>query len=337
VKAIVIGAGRMGRRHIEVIRSADLEFVGICDFSSEALSIAQQEYQLTNDQLYTNAQDLLHVTQPDIVIVSTTSTSHCEYTCLSAEMGAKYILCEKPMATSLDECNQMIQKCQDYGVRLAINHPMRYMPTYTKIKELVDSPIFGGLSSMTVIAGNMGIAMNATHYFEAFQFITNDTIESISAWFSKENVPNPRGEQYYDKAGSIRAVTLAGRHLYIEANFNQGHGLNIIYAGRNGQLFINELNGEIAVHIRKPEYQDMPTTRYGMPYNIETLKVGTKDLIMSSQMMLQDLINGENYLTGKDGRDIIKALVACYISNENNNMSVSVNSTLPTPRKFPWA
>lgn len=338
MKAVVIGAGQMGRRHIDVIRAAGLIFAGICDISPQVLATTQEAYQLDESQLFADAQAMLKATQPDVAIVSTTATTHCDYTTMVARAGVKFILCEKPMATSLAECDEMIEACHAHGVTLAINHPMRYMSVYNKTKEIVQSPEFGGLESMTLIAGNMGIAMNATHYFEAFQYLTGEKIVSVSAWFAPENVPNPRGAQYQDKAGSLRLVSETGKRLYIDAYPEQGHGLQVVYAGRYGQLFVDDLAGEMLLSIRRADDRALPTTRYGMPSEKTMISVGTKNLIASSSEMLKALLAGGDYLTGEGGREIMRVLVAAYVSHEHNNHPIDLRQAiLPDTQKFPWA
>lgn len=85
----------------------------------------------------------------------------------------------------------MIAACRAVGAKLAVNHQMRFMEQYTNIKGLIDAAEFGGLRSMVVTAGNFGLAMNGSHYFEAFRYLTGESIAQISAWFDPSNVPNP--------------------------------------------------------------------------------------------------------------------------------------------------
>src|SRR5512137_1781335 len=99
MKTVVLGAGRMGRRHIQVVKEMGLNLVGICDPNPEALKLAEKERGVTSDLHYSDAITLLKKKQPEFVVIATTAPTHCEYTVRSAELGAKYILCEKPMAS----------------------------------------------------------------------------------------------------------------------------------------------------------------------------------------------------------------------------------------------
>src|SRR5260370_4873358 len=112
MKAAIIGAGRMGRRHIQVVHDLGLELSGICDQSSESLEIAGQEYAVPSERRFTDASDLLKEKRPECVIVATTAPTHCHYTRIAAEAGARYLLCEKPLGVSLAECDRMLQVCE---------------------------------------------------------------------------------------------------------------------------------------------------------------------------------------------------------------------------------
>ena len=262
MKVAIFGVGRMGRRHIEVVRKLRLELVGVFDQSEESLRLASEEQRVPQELLFTDEHALFERARPECVIVATTADSHGELVCMAAKKGARYILVEKPIAVSLAQGARMIDVCNEHGAKLAVNHQMRFMPQYTESKRLVSTPAYGGLASMTVIGGNFGMAMNGTHYIEAFRYITDEEAIEVTAWFSSAAVPNPRGAQFEDRAGSIRVVTATGKRLYMEIGADQGHGLNVIYAARNGIIAIDELTGDMSTSVREPQHRDLPTTRY---------------------------------------------------------------------------
>lgn len=337
MKAAIIGFGRMGQRHLQVARDLDLAVAGICDQNAETLALAARDLRIPEDALYQDAGAMLKRIRPECVIVATTAPAHCEYTLLAANNGARCILCEKPMAVSLAQCDRMLAAIRASGARLAINHQMRFMEQYTEPKRIVCSEEFGGLSSVTVVAGNFGMAMNGTHYFEMFRYMTDEAPMEVQAWFSDEKVPNPRGPQFEDRAGSVRVRTATGKRFYMEIGSDQGHGMNVIYAGPYGQLVVDELGGRMVLAVRKEEHRSLPTTRYGMPW-IETAKeIRPADALASSRSVLSALLEGRDYPTGEEGRLAVAALVAAYISDENGHMPVPVDENLPQERMFPWA
>jgi len=327
----------MGRRHVQVIHDLGQELVGVCDRSAQALNTAAQESKIPSNCQFNRAEALFKQTKPECVIIATTAPMHCEYTCLAAEAGAKYVLCEKPMAISLAECGKMIDVCKHNNVKLAINHQMRFMEPYTEPKRIVNSQEFGGLTSVTVVGGNFGMAMNGTHYFEMFRFMTEEEPYEATAWFSQEKVPNPRGIEFEDRAGSVRVTTESGKRLYMEVGSDQGHGVKVIYACRYGQLVVDELAGTMALSVRKKEDQGEPATHYAMSSLETTKKIAAADSIQPTKAVLEALLNGQNFPTGEEGRLAVATLVAAHVSNEKGHIPIRVDGDLPLDLAFSWA
>jgi predicted dehydrogenase len=327
----------MGRRHIQASRLAGLEVVGVYDISGEALKLAKNEHGLDSAILFTNLDDLYRETSPECVIVASTADSHCELTCMAAERGARYVLVEKPMATSLEQCDRMIETCAVRGVRLAVNHQMRFMEQYIEARCLLASPEYGGMASMNIVAGNIGFSMNACHYFEAFRYVAGAPVTEVAAWFSPGGVPNPRGPQFEDRAGSIRAVTADGKRLYIEMGADQGHGVRSIYAARYGIVSIDELTGAMSAAVREAQYRELPTTRYGMPAQETQLTIRAAEVIDTTAAVIKALLSDEDNVSGEDGRRAVEVLVAAYQSAEAGGAQVRLDSLLDRRRIFPWA
>jgi len=210
------------------------------------------------------------------------------------------------------------------------------MEQYSIPKRMFAEEAYGGLTSMTVVAGNLGFAMNGSHYFEAFRYLTEEEPYEVSAWLSADIVPNPRGSQFQDPGGSIRAVTATGKRFYMDIGADQGHGVRIVYSGRNGVVTINELSGELLAEVREEQYRALPTTRYGMPSVDTQLMLQPSELIESSAAVLSALLSGENSPSGEDGRQVISLLVAAYQSAELGGVPVRLDALLDRSRVFPW-
>ena len=337
MRTAILGVGRMGRRHVQVVRRSGLELAGVFDINQSSLKLAQDEYGLSGNLLFNDLGKLYAEAKPECLIIATTADSHCALTCMAAERGVKYILVEKPMAVSLEECDRMLETCHRHGTKLTVNHQMRFMEQYTEPKRLFATEAFGGLASMTVVAGNIGFAMNGTHYFEAFRFLTDENFVEVTAWFSPGIVPNPRGVQFQDRAGCMRAVTASRKRFYMEFGSDQGHGAHAIYACRNGIVTINELTGEFFSSEREEQFRELPTTRYGMPAVNMQRTIQPVEVIDSSASVLTALLNDVNSVTGEDGRMVVELLVAAYQSAEQGNVPVHLEGRLERDRIFPWS
>ena len=78
----------------------------------------------------------------DLVYVVLPNAMHKEYTIRAAKAG-KHVICEKPMATSAADCEEMIKACKDAGVQLAIGYRLHYEPYNLEIKRLGQEKVFG--------------------------------------------------------------------------------------------------------------------------------------------------------------------------------------------------
>ena len=336
MKAAIIGVGAMGRRHISASRYAGLDVAGICDLSPQCLKLAEQEWGVPAARHYQNPVEMLSTVSPDVVIVSTTTPSHCELVCLAAEKGAKYILCEKPMASSLAECDRMIEVCKKHGTLLGINHQRRFAEQSQFIKRFVQEKRFGGIISMNVVAGNMGIAMNGSHFIEAFNFLTDEVPINVEAWLDNSDMPNPRGEQFRDAAGQLRMTTASGKRFYLDCGVAQGHGIFLTYSCKNGRIGFDEFSGKMTLVHRQQEYLDEPTSRYCCPWAEEVFKIKPLDIVESTGNLLKNMFMGADYPDAVCGRRVVAALVATWISHEEGRL-VKIDDNLPLDRYFAWA
>jgi len=338
IRAAVIGVGKMGRKHLEVLESMGIRVAGICDVSSANLQSAQGVLPNNAAAIYQDPQRMLMEQMPDLVVIATTADSHCDLTCMAAKLGVRMILCEKPMARSLGECTRMIETCRVHGARLAVNHQMRFMEQYTRPKSIVSSEEFGGLASVTVVAGNFGLAMNGTHYFEMFRYMTGELACSVTAWFAPGLVPNPRGQQFEDRAGCVRIVGQGGTRFYLDAGSDQGHGFVVIYAGKYGMLVVDETTGRMRYSRREAQYRSEPTTRYLLPFRVDDLEIAPAEVLAPTRAVVLALLQGEGYPTGEDGANSVKVLIAGYYSSEMGGVTCRLDEAAFDPeRQFPWA
>jgi len=337
MRTSIIGLGRMGLRHLSAARALGLDIVGAADPRGDARVAAERDG-VSADALFADGEAMLDAVRPECVIIASTAPSHSSLTRAAARSRARYILCEKPMAVSLAECDAMIEACRAAGTRLAVNHQMRFMDQYVRAKAVVEGPAVGGLAGMTVVAGNFGLAMNGGHYVEAFRFLTGETPVTVQAWFSPDAVPNPRGAEFSDAGGCLRLTTASGKRFYLDAGTDQGHGMLAVYAGRHGRLTVDELTGKSSLAVRAEVDHALPTTRYGTTPVETSMAITPADALEPSRRVLAALLEGRDRPDGTIGRMTVEVLVAAAVSSEAGGRLVDVRTeTLPRDRVFPWA
>ncbi len=141
VKVGIIGCGRITqRRHApEFAGNPDVKIVGYYDrtrFRAEQLS------KLYGGQVYDTVEELLANPEIDAVSVCVANCAHAEVSIKAMEAG-KHVLCEKPMATTVEECQQMLSTAQRTGRFLMIAQNQRFNTGHLRAKELISQGMIG--------------------------------------------------------------------------------------------------------------------------------------------------------------------------------------------------
>ncbi|NYE09012.1 putative dehydrogenase [Bacillus niacini] len=122
-----------------------VELFGIADENEERGKNAANQYK-TN--YFHDYHDLLKE-DIDAVIICSENSRHKEMTIAAAKAG-KHILCEKPLATSVEDAQSMIETCKKYGVKLQTAFPVRFNPPVQRVKQMIDN---GELGRIVAIRG----------------------------------------------------------------------------------------------------------------------------------------------------------------------------------------
>ena len=85
----------------------------------------------------------------DVVYIAGSNYNHYANVIKAAEAG-KHILCEKPLALSSEEAEEMIKICEENNVILSVNYVHRFHPLVRKAKELIDNHMLGTVVSISV-------------------------------------------------------------------------------------------------------------------------------------------------------------------------------------------
>jgi predicted dehydrogenase len=144
-----VGIGILSHAHghsnvyCEVMRGFDdVELVATWDDNVERGRRAAEAYGL---EYRSSADEVIQDPRVDAVIVTCETNRHAEFVERAAAAG-KHILLQKPMATTLADCDRIIEAVHRYGVRFSMGYQMRHDPVNKKIKELVDSEVVGRIA-----------------------------------------------------------------------------------------------------------------------------------------------------------------------------------------------
>src|SRR6266545_6047888 len=138
----LIGCGDIAQKRIAPAfrDSASCELVAVSRAQSElAASFAKQ---FGARRWYLDWRKLLLDEEIDAVYIATPVHLHAEQAIAAAEAG-KHVLCEKPMAMNVRECDRMIAACRAHNVRLGIAYYRRFYPAVRRIAQLLASDAIG--------------------------------------------------------------------------------------------------------------------------------------------------------------------------------------------------
>ena len=144
----VIGCGLLGYGVAKNIldTSDDLKIVGICDPEQRSIDKTIAGIQ-PSPRVYADYHDLVAADDIDWVMVSSWNCFHAEQAIAAFEAG-KNVFCQKPLATTLEDCRRMKDAWKQSGKLLSIGFTLRYSPHYRRIKELLDAGVVGDIISM---------------------------------------------------------------------------------------------------------------------------------------------------------------------------------------------
>lgn len=137
VNICLIGAGRAGMIHARNFRNAVPQgrVVAVADPFEEACKKSCAE--LGIDRYYLDYNEVFRQADIQAVVVATPTKYHCDIVKKAAAAGM-HILCEKPMAMNVQECEEMIEAAEKNGVNLQIGFMRRFDANFIAAKQAID-------------------------------------------------------------------------------------------------------------------------------------------------------------------------------------------------------
>lgn len=144
----LIGCGLIGRFHSRAIRGlirlglVDARYAAVCDLKEErARSFAEAA---GVPRVTTDAAEIIDSPDIDVVYVCVPTADHKELVMAAAERG-KHVFCEKPLATTLADAEEMVAAVELTGVKAGVGLILRHSPILTVLKSLSEDPSLGSL------------------------------------------------------------------------------------------------------------------------------------------------------------------------------------------------
>lgn len=158
MKVGIVGLGFMGRMHLRCWKARqDAEVIAACDANPNIREEAQggagnitgaEGVDFRGIEWFRDFDEMFEKTKLDAISLTLPTYLHAEFTERALSRGL-HVLCEKPMALTVADCDRMIQAAQRSGKVLQIGHCVRFWPEYAKAKEIVDGGRYGRVVAAT--------------------------------------------------------------------------------------------------------------------------------------------------------------------------------------------
>ena len=150
----IIGCGKIAQiRHIpEFLSNPDSRIVALYDANLERASVLASKI---GCKAYATLDEILSDKEIDAVCVSVANVAHCEVTVKALKAG-KHVLCEKPMAITIEECEEMVRVADECGLKLMIGQNQRLAKAHVEAKKLIEAGAIGKVLTFNTSFGHSG-------------------------------------------------------------------------------------------------------------------------------------------------------------------------------------
>ncbi len=149
MKVAIIGYGGRGMLYADCLKKAGIEISALCDTDRNKLALAHKDIGLDESRLFATEETFFAEKRADILFVCTQDELHLRH----AKQGLllQYdLLLEKPIATTVKECDEILDTAQSAGRKVYVCHVLRYAPFFNEIKKRLDSGKYGSVVTVSM-------------------------------------------------------------------------------------------------------------------------------------------------------------------------------------------
>ena len=137
IKAGLVGAGHLGKIHLRLLNQSDkYELVGFHDKDVENGRKLEAEF---GYKYFESFEDLLD--EIEMLDIVTPTVYHYDYAVKAIEKGIHFFI-EKPVTQTLEQAEEILYKCREFGIKAQVGHVERYNPAFIGAKDYIKNPMF---------------------------------------------------------------------------------------------------------------------------------------------------------------------------------------------------
>jgi len=294
----------------------DTEVVALANPGEDAAQYFAERYGKVNS--YRDAREMLEREQLDIVSIATHTHLHADLTLAAAQAGVKAVLVEKAMATSLGECDAMIEACAQNNVKLLVNHPRRFHAVFQEAKAQIQSGAIGEVK-LAQCLGYGKFMHNGTHTFDVLYEFFGDAEWVQGELIATDDLADPDGRGLVKMKNGVTAFV----------DFASAQPFSFTFSGSDGQIVIDQW--EEGLELTNYELQDQ---RPGRPWFSYSPKRAVRRRFHAPQCYLPPMQAAVAELvaaikedrtpnsSGADGRAAMEMGIAMHVSAEQDGARV---------------
>ncbi len=215
----MLGCGHIAEKHALGYRWADIPIAAVADIVEENRNKLGDAFGIGSSGRFADYRQLLKEVQPEIVSICTWPPLHEEMALAAVEAGAKALVVEKPLATSLGVADRIIEACKNAGVLLVVGHQRRYEDHWIKAKELVAEGAIGDVERILLSHGS-DLVSNGVHGINLSLFLTGDPdVEWVLGQIDRSHFP----AEEYRRSENLEAKS--GTFGKMQAGWSYGHAV----------------------------------------------------------------------------------------------------------------
>ncbi|MFP8958371.1 Gfo/Idh/MocA family protein [Natrialbaceae archaeon A-CW3] len=317
--AASIGQQKVEESHAGAYERTDrIELVAVADVDESNLETFGELWDIPDDRRYRNHHAMLEAENLDIVSVCTPTFLHHDHVvdAVNSTADPDVIWCEKPIASSVENAEHMIDVCSETDTELVINHTSRFTPSMQRLHSLVcEEGIIGEIRSVNA-QFRMELVRNSTHMLDTVTFLTDTDAVEVTGHLTEANEANGAlgvAESVDDTGGGGMIILDNGAFFTVDCTLSRELStMAYQFFGTDGRITIDIPTGEWrywdlvdGTHIEKP---------------LPDFSVEPDDYAQgfaNAATHLANLATGEaeNISSGEDALRSLEVIVALFISD----------------------
>jgi predicted dehydrogenase len=298
-----------------------MELVAVADVDEGNLERFGEAWGIPTDRRYAGHEAMLAAEELDAVSVCTPSFLHHRHTVDAARSAAApdVVWCEKPIATSVTDAEEMIAASEETDTELVVNHSFRFTDKLRRLATLIrEDDVLGDVHSVAT-QFRMELMRNSTHLLDTLVYLLDARAKRVSGYISGENeAMDSLGAEAEvdDAAGAGFALMDDGTFASIDCTVPRNDSSMMLHLiGSEGKVYMNNDDGEWR-YWRLEDGDHVETPLPGIEGSW-TWEEDYRNSFANAASHVTALLDGEadNRSTGREARRSLEIIVGLYVSH----------------------